>query len=192
VEQVDRELLRLLDGLGPAPPRGRVVVLTSDHGEEFLEHGRFEHGHSLHQELLAVPLVVSGVEPGEAAEPAGLVDVAPTLLARAGLAHDDLPGRDLLARGGEAAYVAQNLLYDSSPNAHHAVRRGRWKLIVSPAGSRLYDLEADPAERRDRAGERPALAAELGAWEVGPGAAGPPQSIDRREAEALRQLGYVE
>ena len=41
------------------------MVLTADHGEELFDHGGFEHGHSLHQELLHVPLVVWG--PGKAA-----------------------------------------------------------------------------------------------------------------------------
>src|SRR5262249_62142662 len=52
VDVVDRALLHLLDALGPPPPSGRIIVFTSDHGEEFLDHGGLDHGHSLHQELL--------------------------------------------------------------------------------------------------------------------------------------------
>jgi arylsulfatase A-like enzyme len=192
VARLDRELLRLLDALGPAPPRGRVVVFTSDHGEEFLDHGALEHGHTLYQELLAVPLVVSGVERREETQVAGLVDVAPTLLALAKIPAEGLPGRNLLGAAAPATYTAQNLLYGAAPNEHFAVRRGRWKLLSGPAGRALFDLDTDHAESRDRSAERPELAAELLAWDVGPGAAGRAETLEAGEREALRELGYLE
>ena len=65
-----------------------MVVLTSDHGEELFDHGGFEHGHAMWQELLHVPLVVwaPGVEPGRETAPVSLVDVAPTVLDSLGIA----------------------------------------------------------------------------------------------------------
>ena len=99
VRYTDGAIGRLWDGLKALPGRSLLVV-TADHGEEFWEHGRTEHGHSLHAELLRVPLVVvgSGVSAqGVRSEPASLLDVAPTMLAWAGLPTEDLPGRDLLA-----------------------------------------------------------------------------------------------
>jgi arylsulfatase A-like enzyme len=66
-----------------------IVVLTSDHGEEFGEHGGMGHGRSLHQEVLRVPLVIAApglLAPSEVAIPASLLDVAPTVLDLLGLA----------------------------------------------------------------------------------------------------------
>jgi arylsulfatase A-like enzyme len=65
-----------------------VVVLTSDHGEELFEHGRLGHGYALHEQMLAVPLMLVG--PGlpsgvRHAAPVGTARLAPTLLALAGL-----------------------------------------------------------------------------------------------------------
>ncbi len=194
VAVVDRALLGLLDALPPAGPRGRIVVLTSDHGEEFLEHGALEHGHTLYQELLAVPLVISGAGPSTHTAVAGLVDLAPTLLAAVGLPRDGLPGRDLFAAlpESEPSYVSRNLLYGDMPEAPVGVRRGRWKLVASPGGRALYDLERDPEERSDRSAKDPRLARELAAQAGKRAEMGPALSRSAQDLEALRELGYVE
>ena len=66
--------------------RDTIVVLTADHGEEFLDHGGWEHGTNLHDELIRVPLVIQAPN-----SPAGvidaqvqLIDLFPTLLEMAG------------------------------------------------------------------------------------------------------------
>ena len=78
VDHADTELLRLLEALDDhgAFDDG-VVVLTSDHGEEFWEHGAWEHGHSHAPEVVEVAIGLSapGWEPGVRDEPASLVDV---------------------------------------------------------------------------------------------------------------------
>ncbi len=79
-----------------------LIVFTSDHGEEFGDHGGFWHGTSLYQELVRVPLMVR-FPGGQGAgtrrhEPVSLIDVAPTALAAAGLPPSkDLPGQALTA-----------------------------------------------------------------------------------------------
>jgi len=94
------ELLRRLDERFP----DTVVVLTSDHGEEFLEHGGFGHGDTLYEEVLHVPMIVAG--PGVAsgarvATVVSLVDVVPTLLDRVGAPLPaGLDGRSVLAELG--------------------------------------------------------------------------------------------
>ena len=82
-ERADAALGRLIDAAGPEA----IVLYTADHGEEFGEHGGWEHGHSLYEELLRVPLAFAGPEipPGTWSNPASLIDVAPTLLALSGL-----------------------------------------------------------------------------------------------------------
>lgn len=91
VALVDRGLARVLAALEPEVRKRTTVVFLADHGEEFLDHGFLGHGWSLYDELLRVPLVIAG--PGIRAgrivtQPVGLIDVLPTLAARAGLARD--------------------------------------------------------------------------------------------------------
>ena len=93
VAYIDHSVDALLDAL----PADATVILTADHGEEFWEHGAFEHGHALHEELLRIPMIVKG--PGIPAihseAPTSLLDVAPTVLTAAGLSAADLPGLPL-------------------------------------------------------------------------------------------------
>jgi arylsulfatase A-like enzyme len=195
VAQVDAALLRLLEGLGPEPARGRIVVLGSDHGEEFLDHAGLEHGHTLHQELLAIPLAVSGL-PGQRpgthiGTPVGLADLAATLVRRGGANAEGLPGRDLALGLDARPVVSGNLLY-GEPDAQVAVRESQWKLIRNAEGSVLYDLERDPEERKDIAGAQPEHLARLRAFARVPvKLASPAPELSREDASALRALGYA-
>jgi len=84
--------------------REAALVVTSDHGEEFLEHGDLEHAFGkVFDPNVRVPLVVRPPRAGAAGSggrrlevPVSGIDVAPTLLELAELPHDDLPGRSLL------------------------------------------------------------------------------------------------
>ncbi len=96
--QID-SLLTQLDLRGVL--RNTVVVITSDHGEHFGEHGLIQHGNSLFLPLLHVPLVI--VAPGRLPEgvavqaPATLRDLAATILDLAGVPNPGIPGRSLLS-----------------------------------------------------------------------------------------------
>ncbi len=146
VEVADAALMRFLDGLGAPGPRGRVVMLTSDHGEELFDHGGFEHGHTFYQELLHVPLVVSGLpkknrlgytKPGRVV---GSIDIAPALIEAAGGAR---------ARAAKDGYLSESLLYgDPDPERSWAVRRENLKAILQEGEGRLFNLGKDPRERR--------------------------------------------
>jgi arylsulfatase len=154
VEEVDRQLGMMFSELRR---RGLfddlLIVLTSDHGEAFLEHGKVLHGHTW-EEVLRVPLIIKwpgGERAGERVEvPSGALDLAPTLLRAAGLPTDGLPGRDL-----RRLEVARPVFAGSN---FDLVVDGRWKAVIDPrdGGRRLFDLLVDPAERRDLAAERPA------------------------------------
>jgi hypothetical protein len=74
------------------------IVLGADHGEEFLDHGRLLHGHTLYDELLHVPLVIRapGAPRGlRVAATVSVIDVAATLLEAAGHSAADLDARSL-------------------------------------------------------------------------------------------------
>jgi len=92
VRYTDRHVGRLLDRVRAASDRPLVVVFTGDHGDGFGVHGYYSHPHELYDELLNVPLVVSAPDwpASETVEtPVKLLDVAPTVLATAGV---DRPG----------------------------------------------------------------------------------------------------
>ncbi len=179
VSVVDAALLRIR-ALVPAA----VLVLTADHGEEFGEHGGFEHGHTLYQELLAVPLLVEGLAV-DTEGPVGLQDVVPTLLGVAGLPADGLDGRDLRLPG-DAPLPSVNLLYGALDA--RSVRVGADKVVVDGASRRAFDLAADPAERAPFDGfpELDPLVPTV------PGAVAPAVPLEAGTTDALRALGYVE
>jgi arylsulfatase A-like enzyme len=146
-----------------------VVIVLSDHGEEFFEHGGFEHGHTLYNELIRVPLIISA--PGIAREGARvknqvrLLDVTPTVFDLLGF--DAMPyfeGVSLvpyLTGEGTVANGADKLLPSYMAFAE-AIRLGPErkaltslpnKLIynVITTGSEFYNLEDDPGESRNLA-----------------------------------------
>lgn len=122
-----------------------LIIVTSDHGEEFFEHGGWAHAHSLYQELLHVPLLIKfphGRHGGRRlGQPVGLVDVLPTVLGFLGIScpAGRLDGTDLmpLIRGrrqdGEralAATMSRGRYYEHFP-LRVAVVQGRYKLIYN-------------------------------------------------------------
>lgn len=145
------------------------IVLTSDHGEGFWEHGRDEHGNSLFDELLHVPLIVrpprgSGIAPRAIEAPVSLVDLHATVLEAA--AGDRL--RSTATTGGRSLLRfldedAAGLVDDVVSQQQHtgdvhatAIVRGSWKLILAADPKarqrvRLFDLVADPDEHDERA-----------------------------------------
>lgn len=167
VRQLDARLGPMLDRLhADGTLDAAWLVFTADHGERFGEHGDIEHMGAPDETVLAVPLVIRPPGGGSAravTEVVQHVDVAPTLLAAAGLGPDpDLPGRDLgPAIAGGALPAAPSFAEEWYGRVHRvAVREGDWKLIRDPS-PRLYDLAADPLETTDLAAARPEVVARL-------------------------------
>lgn len=170
----DRAVGRLIDGLKELGVWDRTtMVLTADHGEEFWDHGGFEHGHTLYDELIRVPLVVR--LPGNegagrvVADQVRVLDVMPTLFELTGLdcpesfiGHSLLP---LLKGEDDEPRIAfsQSTLYGSDKLSW---RTERYHLIFDRAKKaerpmELYDWVADPAEQDDLVHEQPELAKRL-------------------------------
>ena len=164
----DRELGRLMRRIGEMGlDDSTIVVLTADHGEEFFDHGGFEHGHSLYDELIHVPLVIRdpGVIPvGKRVESVVRhVDVAPTICRLAGIAADpafvgdDLSpywqggatkrNRPVLAEGNFWGPNRLCLRDDGLKTIVHLNNQGKVGKVE------LYDLDSDPAEQHDLSGE---------------------------------------
>ena len=147
---------------------GTDVIITGDHGEAFGEHKTLWHGLHLYDEVLRVPLVVRAharVRGAHLAHGAcDLTDVAPTVLALAGLPPaPDLEGRSLLALAerpvpGRTVVAEMERSRDLKQEAGgrmrlFAARSTEWKWILryDPAdatvlGEELYDLAKDPGE----------------------------------------------
>lgn len=146
---------------------GTILLVTSDHGDELFDHGGIDHVKTLYQELIHVPLILSGPEIPEGRRvlsPVELVDIAPTLLDLAGVDHPvDFVGASLLSVASQTADHARPVFaataYDSQRPAFQrypydfkaTVLVGDWKLIFKrrPDGERdleLYNLRVDPEE----------------------------------------------
>ncbi|HZR80995.1 MAG TPA: sulfatase [Candidatus Binatia bacterium] len=205
--QVDVKIRELIDAVR-ARTRGRfVAVLTADHGEEFLEHGGLLHGKTLYDEVLHVPLVVTGegvARGGRVGRQASLLDVAPTLLEFAGApAIADVEGRSLaeVVRSGESTAGGARdpgldllTLANDGSVAMRGVRTPELKLIVDALHDdrrELYDLRTDPRESTNVYADRAPVRAEgeILARVVESEAPLPP--IKRATARRLRSLGYM-
>ena len=201
VAAADAALGALLDGLRAKGVRRPAIVVTSDHGEGLGDHGELEHGLLLYAEALRVPLLIArpdGKGAGtDVAATVRHVDIAPTLLELAGLDASGLDGAPLgprLAGGARAAY--SETWY---PRLHFgwseltSVAEGRWHYIGGPRPE-LYDLEADPRETTNLAGDpaRPGAAMARYLSEQRAGETTAATGATSREAEErLRALGYL-
>ncbi len=189
VAYTDAQVGRLLDAL---EARGALdegwVVLCSDHGEEFWEHGATGHGHQHHGEVVDVALAISG--PGFATEQrsdlVSLADVTPTILRLTGLADD---GPDL-RRPAAPDRIA--VAYGNSHGApHSSARMGQLRAIAIDPGAAAvacYDMGTDPDERHPLPCDplSPVVRAAL--------ATSPPPDGEAAtlNTERLRQLGYID
>ncbi|MFM8978871.1 MAG: sulfatase, partial [Planctomycetia bacterium] len=175
VDGLLRETVAWLQGEGLL--ENTFLVITSDHGEAFGEHGTLEHGRILHQEVLHVPLVVVG--PGAwgggkvITRHVPLMDLMPTLAEAAGvLAPPGTVGRSLapLLAGEDADRTALSfdfvnfdvaredleLQLRSARTGRHAVLL-EWDVRRNRLREQAYDRQADRVERNDLAGGRGSL-----------------------------------
>lgn len=200
----DAQIGRLVDGL---KERGRwdssLFVLTSDHGEEFGEHGSLRHGRTLWDEQLEVPLIIhwpAGAEPPQAST-AGLLDVASTLTSAAGA--DPLPlaqGRDLRAEPPAPLYWHAEI----GAEKLSALWDDRYKLVVRAgrdASIALYDRLEDPGESVNVWASHPARVAIMGEYldqrhednaELRRGHRAEASNLTETQEDRLRLLGYLD
>jgi arylsulfatase A-like enzyme len=221
ISYLDSDLARLLDGLAAAGlADDTLVVLVSDHGEEFKEHGGLSHAGRLHEELVRVPLIFwwpGRISAGTViSRPVQTVDVLPTVLDLVAIA----PPEGLSGRSRAAEILLSGRAPNEPPDVRLAgdpvlvqIKESRWALTAELDGGRfkyvsrddaphrLFDLATDPGERRDLLSERPdvamrlrALAAEIGVDGAAETAAPDPgiEPVPETIRERLREIGYVE
>jgi arylsulfatase A-like enzyme len=209
---LDRELGRLFQHLHV---RGlyeeALIVLTSDHGEEFLDHGALGHGHSLYNELLHVPLILrspasrGGQRGARRSDLAALIDVVPTIQSALGARWPAASSRGRVLLDAPPSPDAERLLYAENETPRlRSVFAGSAKLIQQldardvVTAERLYSLAGSLIERLadslpvlsagPAVGRMRSLAAEISAGRV------PSREItvDETTYRELQLLGYVE
>jgi arylsulfatase A-like enzyme/Tfp pilus assembly protein PilF len=186
-----------------------LVVLASDHGEGLGEHGEKTHGFFIYNSTLHVPLIIRVPEmtPRVVEEDVSLVDVMPTVFQTLKLsAPGSVQGRSLVSSMlGRPAGSPSNLYAETyQPLLHfhwsqlRALQSRGWKFIEAPKAE-LYDLRADPGERKNLFASQGARAHEMrerlyGLMRRYTPAAGPePEKAltDPALFDKLRSLGYV-
>lgn len=227
IRRADMHLGQLFDALRSAGlVENTIVVVTSDHGEELVDrHGalaKYDHGHTLYDELLLVPLVFAGgpVAPyaGRISQQVRTIDIYPTVLELAGLSvPDHVDGISLIpiARGhAEEERTAYSGATAYGPK-RESIRYRDWKLVrtLGPRAVRddkptepkreLYDLTKDPGERLNLAESRADVTTdyldlldEIGTeGDAAPKPRAAPEAdppMDPQLVEQLRSLGYID
>lgn len=213
-DELVAEILEGLERLGLAD--STAVVVTSDHGEEFWQHTKrgASHGHTLHDELLRIPMVWYEPALGRAGsvvdDPVSLIDIVPTVAARFDLdTPSGLDGEDLSPLIDNGTWQVDRYL------VAEGARNGKQKTAVMGKQGKLIEVENpnhnggrprhrlyfpdDPEETRDRARDAPRRTEELldalathraDATDAAPAAEIPELSEQARKR--LRELGYVE
>src|SRR5688572_17128558 len=206
----DSHVGRVLDAVDQLGLAGStVVVLTSDHGEEFGEHGGHGHAHTLYAELVQVPLILRapGIESRRVPHTVRTIDVYPTLCELAGVPiPDHVAGASFLPALRGEALEPRAALAEMKPGegqGKSSLTLGPWKLILDPDAEdpELYHRAVDPGERSDVAALHPELVGELSARLRAEEADASARArsfggasevvLDVHELEELRALGYV-
>ena len=145
ITQLDAALGPLLDSLDL---NNTIVVITSDHGESFGHDYWFNHREGLWDQVIHVPLIIAGrgFESGvRVSEQVGLIDLAPTVLAAAGLPADSgMQGTDFRERG--QAVEVTSITDPWREQSSMAVRSETLKVMFTPTRQLAYDLVLDPQE----------------------------------------------
>jgi arylsulfatase A-like enzyme len=179
-----------------------LIIVTADHGEEFLDHGLLGHGESLYDEVIRVPLIVKFPCPGPHCasrvvnSQVELVDIYPTVLGAVGAdAPANLVGRNLADPASESRTAYSEL------TSMIALRTPQWKWIYDEQDDtgELFDLAQDPGEANDLATSEPALRKLLSARVLDFAATHLKDDAvnayaveaDERMLENLKALGYV-
>jgi len=183
VSFVDAQIGRVLAALQEhSLDDSTVILVSSDHGEAFSEHGMIRHGFEVWEELVRVPLIlhVPGAPPRRIAERRSLIDLVPTILQTFEL---EVPregagfvrGESLLTDALQKDSVApdqREVLVDMPQGPHNQERRafysGDYKLVTSRGRTLgLYNLKLDPGETKDLSSDEAQLAPikeEMGAY----------------------------
>ena len=173
IVHVDRQIAAILAALEETGELAdTIVVITSDHGDEFFDHGNRHHARSLYNELVRIPLIITvpGATPQVIDTPVSMIDIGATLLDLIGASRPGgQNGRSLapavLGTGpAPDRTVLSELIADRNITRNlRAAYHGGWKLIwdLDANTYELYSLTDDPFDRNDRIADERAVFADL-------------------------------
>ena len=209
IRYTDNELGRLVTHLKDRGAFGNtLMVVTSDHGEEFLDHGSWEHQKTLYEEVIRVPMIIAGpgVSPRREIRPVNLLDIAPTILDFLRIPPaSSMAGQSLLGPLSQARqmYGETDRTTDATRLSFLRGGAGSWKTILrmdpvtkALRSSEWYDLAIDPREKNNRPPAESlrrsleARARDL-ALQSRSAAASKPVELSAEQKEKLRALGYI-
>lgn len=182
-----------------------LIIVTSDHGEEFLEHGLWSHGHTLYQELLHVPLIITGpgIPPGVVdSTSCGQFDILPVIAEFTGAAvPDQVEGIDLFIQENPVERVIPSsgvipghnrfidyLDLESMCSVLDESMKGIMNFYTME--KQLFDLKLDPGEY-DPMSLDSLLLIELELYWSTPPFADPPVVRDKVIEDNLHDMGYL-
>lgn len=187
-----------------------LIIITSDHGEAFGDHNLMEHGVSVYQDQVHVPLIIKypGQRLGQRVEGyVNSVDILPTVLEVVGLPPPpQVQGASLLQKESWKSRPVVSEVYPRGflrywnarlNRIERAIFRDGFKLIRSTAGKReIYDLDSDPHERVDLASQHPGTVASLERamqqyFSTLREAKKDGQELDKATLDRLKALGYI-
>jgi Arylsulfatase A and related enzymes len=215
LQYLDTQIGRLMDQLKRVGyDSNTMIVLVADHGEEFLDHGRWGHWESnLFDEILRVPLIMSipnGPHGQVVRQQVRLLDLMPTILDLCGspISNNDVMGHSMapLLAQGESNYDGAEVISEMRRDPWHriAVRTESFKYIWDskrPEQPELYDLRSDPSEKQNVCDQFPEEVSRFQASvdahrhrvsATEPKVAVPKLKLDEEVARRLRDLGYLE
>ena len=179
VRYLDDLLKNFLSSIPKKILESSVIVFISDHGDEFgNHHNKFNHGHSLHEDIIRIPLAVRipGMLPRRLSEPVSLLDLAPTILSIFSIdpppdfegtsfldtQRKKIVGKILVAEGNLAPFPREMDLLTMqeeylnkkivSPVEHTSLIMGRWKFLKCENRFEMYNIQLDPREENNLCG----------------------------------------
>jgi len=161
IRYFDEQATRLIETVREQWGKDTVVMLTADHGEDFMDHGNYSHG-TLHDEGIHVPLLVSDGSTGQRYEEmTGLLDLVPTIASYAGIEQaDNWYGHDLRNLINGIKWPRDSVIGNwgdpDSDRQEFFYRDRQWKYILHEDDREsLYDIIEDPDEQTDRSDREP-------------------------------------
>jgi arylsulfatase A-like enzyme len=159
IRYVDYQVGRIISVLKELKTYDKTtIIISSDHGEEFLEHGMFRHGYHLYDEIIKVPLIIISPHfnktPLEIKTPVNLIDLMPTLLDLLNLPFPgSMQGKSIIPLINQGKKAEPLSISETSWKGARAqsVSLAEWKYIIDIRNERieLYNLGEDSGEKNN-------------------------------------------
>jgi len=206
INYVDYHLKTLIDQLQLL--KNSILIITSDHGEDFLEHNTLGHGKTLYAESINIPLIIRLPQKKSKQvidRQVILLDIMPTILSLLEIPYSKkLLGVPLLTPNGEEKNIPERLLFaqlETNNNNMKAVVKKDWKYIYNYKRNAegLYNTKQDPKEHINIIKRNPSLGKKLkdglSQW-MSSAPIYPPERIKIISSPELKEklefLGYIE